>query len=155
MDADIVTPVVCSALTVVVVTANIATPAIKRLPLTTTTAEDLAVLAAVAAMVVEAKATITAHKMALAVVPVLAVPAVELTLEMAVLAGPAGPVEMEQDTAVLAGTEIQEPRAILAGTATTRAVAVVPVALAALAEAQPGNTSAVYPTSHSRTMEPF
>ena len=62
---------------------------------------------------------------------------------------------MEPDTAVLAETETQEPREILAVTETTQTVAVVLAALVARQVAQPVSTSVACLTSHSLTMEPF
>ena len=110
---------------------------------------------ALAVLVVEAKATTTETRTAQVVLEVLVVPAEALTLALVAL------VERVVQAATAALTEMvvaAEPQAAPAQQvqmATTPTALPVRAALAARQAAQPGSTSVVYPTSHSRTMEPF
>ena len=106
-----------------------------RLLPTLITMVALAVLAAVAAMVVEAKVTTNQLLRVLLAAAALVAVAAGLTLAMAVLAEMAEAAEMEPVLEILVRQEIP------AETATTQTAPAVPAVRQALAEVQPANTS--------------
>ena len=112
----------------------------------------LVVAAALAALAVGVKATITANKMDRLGLVAQAVRLVELMQGLAEPAELAGPVETAEPTETAVVTVRQEPQATLAETETTVMAAEVLAVLVARQAAQPVSTYAACPMSHLRTM---
>ena len=103
-------------------------------------------------MAVEAKATTTAIKMALAALVEQTVRAAGRTPETEAAVEMAGLAETAAHTAIAVATARQGLLEILAATEITPMVVGVLAALAALVEVQPVSTSVACPMSHLQTM---
>lgn len=112
----------------------------------------LAAAAALVAQVVEAKATTTEARMALAEAQVLVVLLAVLTLAQVGQAAQAALVETVVAMVLLAATAHQALLATQAQMATTLTALLAQVALAVRQAGQPVSISVAYLTSHSRTM---